>query len=172
MTGATNQPLVSRHQATWWRWVERCGGVHREPNVWGWRKLGRGGHGRQLERIKSWMSNLRLRAPRRKSGWTASRSPHTEAPLLLLLQVHQAILHLILLLLHLLDTLINPNREDIRVFPQKSRQPTEAPGVVADFHVAGGLPVDKSGQSIKTTEVFSSPCWRSLDGLRAFVEVL
>ena len=52
----------------------------------------------------------------------------------------------------------NPNREDVRVSPHKSRQPTEAPGVVADFHVAGGLPVDKSGQSIKTTEVFSSPC--------------
>ena len=103
MTCATNQPLVSRHQATWWRWVERCRGVHRQPEIGGWRKMGRGGNSWQWDRIQCWNSNIRLRAPRRKSSWTASRSSHTEAPLLLLLQVHQAILHLVLLHLHHLD---------------------------------------------------------------------
>ena len=103
MTGATNQPLVFRHQATRWRWVEGCEGGCRNPDIGVWRMRRRCGHGWQWER--SWNSNIRLKAPRRKNSWTASRSPHTEAPLLLLLHVLQVNPDFLLLCLHHLDTL-------------------------------------------------------------------
>ena len=98
VTGATNQPLVSRHQIPWSRWVEGCVGWCGKPDEGWWR----GGHGWQRRRIKSWSSNIRRRAPRRKNCWVASRSSLSEAPLLLLhvLQVH---LYLRFLRLHLLE---------------------------------------------------------------------
>ena len=106
MTGATNQPLVSRHQATWWRWVEGCEGKRWEPDVGGWRKMRR--RGWQWERIWSWNSYIRLWAPRREIGWIASRSSHTEAPLRLLLHVPKANLFLLLLCLCHLQRLCPP----------------------------------------------------------------
>ena len=74
MTGATNQPLVSRHQVTRRRWVEGCEGGCKNPDVGGWRMRRRWGHGWQWERIQSWNSNIRLKAPRRKNSGTASRT--------------------------------------------------------------------------------------------------
>ena len=64
-TGATN-PLLSRHQTTWWWGVESCEGLHRNPDIGGWRKM-RGGHSWQRERIWSWNCTTSLRAPRRKN---------------------------------------------------------------------------------------------------------
>ena len=75
----------------------------RNPDIGVWRMRRRCGHGWQWER--SWNSNIRLKAPRRKNSWTASRSPHTEAPLLLLLHVLQVNPDFLLLCLHHLDTL-------------------------------------------------------------------
>ena len=101
MAGPTNHPLVSRHQVTRWRLVERGEGWsrHWHPDVGG-----EGGHKLQLRTsVEIWQSDLRLRAPRREIKRIASRSSHVEAPLLLLLHVHRS--HLRLLLLHLdIDT--------------------------------------------------------------------
>ena len=89
----------------------------------------RWGHGWQWERIQSCNSTIRLKAPRRKNSWTASRSPHTEAPLLLLLHVLQVNPDLLLLCLHHPDTLpVQQWRSRLLLYPPQLLS-LRAPGI-------------------------------------------
>ena len=84
-----HHPKGSRHLANWWRYIKR--------QVWGgeaWRvEVGEGK--KAWERLRRGQDDTSMSAPRRKMGWTASRSSHTLTTLLL-----PCLLHLYLLLLH------------------------------------------------------------------------
>ena len=122
LAGPTNHPLGPRRLATLWRWEVRgagwCGERWWERNT---KYLGEG--------MERWWENIRLKAPRRKKGWPASRSFLTFASqtlLLLLLFMHYCFLLYLLLLhfhLHLLFQLscLSFRRHGICLF-QESRQ--------------------------------------------------